>query len=266
MLIGLNFDLKKLMMTGEQGRVEVPINQFGGRFGVLGDPATYMSHDDGTRVAGGLNLVVTYQKTGGVYTLDATIERGFTPGAIGFGESEEPKTVAEEITEALLESEAGKQNSHDLLMRSGFRPLSGKNSLAAYLPMPDGYVQYRSVNGTGKEFITLHKNGWRNLTGKTGGHAELLSHLNSLKEEEVIIEGNFPAYGTQTLINYGYDPEIDQSGRSRYTHKDGHSARVSMNSISHTDKHGFKKRFYDLDKLRTHLATTHGHPFGKKKS
>jgi len=92
MLIGLNFDLKKLMMTGEQGRVEVPINQFGGRFGVLGDPATYMSHDDGTRVAGGLNLVVTYQKTGGVYTLDATIERGFTPGAIGFGEE-----AAEEV-------------------------------------------------------------------------------------------------------------------------------------------------------------------------
>jgi hypothetical protein len=51
-----------------------------------------MSHDDGTRVAGGLNLVVTYQKTGGVYTLDATIERGFTPGAIGFGEE-----AAEEV-------------------------------------------------------------------------------------------------------------------------------------------------------------------------
>jgi hypothetical protein len=83
MLIGVNFDLKKIMLVGEQGRVEVPINQFGGRSGVLGDPTSYVSKDDGTRVSGGLNLVVTYQKTGGVYTLDARIERGFTPMAFG---------------------------------------------------------------------------------------------------------------------------------------------------------------------------------------
>lgn len=93
MLIGINFDLKKLLMTGEQGRVEVPLNQFGGRFGTLGSPDGYVSADDGIkdRAPGGLNLVVTYQKTGGVYTLDATIERGAMAPAIGFGESEELK-------------------------------------------------------------------------------------------------------------------------------------------------------------------------------
>jgi hypothetical protein len=86
MMIGINFDLKKIMMMGEQGRVEVPITQFGGRFGALGDPSSFVSKDDGTRVAGGLNLVITYQKTGGVYTLDVHIERGFVPSAMGFGE------------------------------------------------------------------------------------------------------------------------------------------------------------------------------------
>jgi hypothetical protein len=116
MLIGLNFDLKKLMMTGEQGRVEVPINQFGGRFGVLGDPATYMSHDDGTRVAGGLNLVVTYQKTGGVYTLDVQIEHGAK--AIGFGE----ETVTEEtVTEETAHDESHKENPfHKVLTAHGY--------------------------------------------------------------------------------------------------------------------------------------------------
>jgi hypothetical protein len=86
MMIGINFDLKKILMTGEQGRVEVPLSQFGGRFGVLGSPDGFVSGDDGIkdRVPGGLNLVVTYQKTGGVYTLDATIEHGAQ--AVGFGE------------------------------------------------------------------------------------------------------------------------------------------------------------------------------------
>ena len=88
MLVGINFDLKKILMTGEQGRVEVPLSMFGGRFGVLGAPGSFVSSDDGitNRVPGGLNLVVTYQKTGGVYTLDATIQRGVLPGAVGFGE------------------------------------------------------------------------------------------------------------------------------------------------------------------------------------
>ena len=88
MLVGVNFDLKKILLTGEQGRVETPISQFGGRFGVLGDPSSFVSQDDGIkdRVHGGLNLVVTYQKTGGVYTLDVTIQQGFQPAAIGFGE------------------------------------------------------------------------------------------------------------------------------------------------------------------------------------
>jgi hypothetical protein len=88
MLIGINFDIKKILMTGEQGRVEVPLTMYGGRYGALGDPSTFISQDDGIskRVPGGLNLVITYQKTGGVYTLDASIERGALPHAVGFGE------------------------------------------------------------------------------------------------------------------------------------------------------------------------------------
>ena len=86
MLIGIQFDMKKILMTGDHGRVEVPLVQYGGRYGVLGAPNSYVSSDDGTRVPGGLNLVVNYVKTGGVYTLDAAIEQGMQSTAVGFGE------------------------------------------------------------------------------------------------------------------------------------------------------------------------------------
>lgn len=75
-LIGLHFDLKKLLITGDVGRLVAPLTQFGGRYGVLGNPSSFISSDDGTRVPGGLNLVVTYIKTGGVYSLEAQIEHG----------------------------------------------------------------------------------------------------------------------------------------------------------------------------------------------
>ena len=96
MVVGINFDLKALLMTGVQGRVEVPLNMYGGRFGALGGPS-FVSADDGitNRVPGGLNLVVTYQKTGGVYTLDATIEHGVK--AIGFGEEVVSEAAEEPI-------------------------------------------------------------------------------------------------------------------------------------------------------------------------
>jgi len=91
-IIGLNFDPKKILLTGEQGRVTVPLTQFGGRYGILGGPEL-VSQDDGisNRIPGGLELVVAHQKTGGVYTLNVEIQHG--SGAVGFGE----EVVAEEV-------------------------------------------------------------------------------------------------------------------------------------------------------------------------
>ena len=100
MLIGINFDLKSLMLIGDHGRVSVPLNQFGGRYGVLGtmpDPTGhddgYVEHDDGIshRIPGGLKLTVTFQKIAGIYTLTAQIEHG--SAMVGFGEEAADKPV-----------------------------------------------------------------------------------------------------------------------------------------------------------------------------
>ena len=76
MIVGLHFNMREVAFPGNQGRSTVPVTQYGGRHGVLGDPGSYVSQDDGTRIPGGLSLVITFQKTGGVYTLDAHLERG----------------------------------------------------------------------------------------------------------------------------------------------------------------------------------------------
>lgn len=90
-IIGINFDLKKVMMVGDTGRVAVPLTQFGGRFGFLTPGSGEVTHDDGIshRVPGGLNMVITWTKTGGVYSLDAKIEHGAS--IVGFGEGEVKK-------------------------------------------------------------------------------------------------------------------------------------------------------------------------------
>lgn len=86
-LIGINFNLKSIMMPGESGRVVVPLNRFGGRYGVLNAPHTdYIGQDDGIGIPGGLNLVLTYVKTNGTYSLDAVIEHGSV--TLPFGEEE----------------------------------------------------------------------------------------------------------------------------------------------------------------------------------
>ena len=87
-LIGVNFNLKSIMMVGPQGQTSVPLNRFGGRYGTLGGPE-YISKDDGTGVPGGLNLVVSWTKTGGVYSLNFHIEHSAT--AVGFGEDVKKK-------------------------------------------------------------------------------------------------------------------------------------------------------------------------------
>jgi len=92
-MIGLNFDLNKLMLVGSQGRAVVPMTQYGGRFGVLGGPFDhYVSKDDGIsgRLPGGLNLVVTFQKNSGVYSLDVQIERGVATGEFIEGAQQKP--------------------------------------------------------------------------------------------------------------------------------------------------------------------------------
>jgi hypothetical protein len=83
-MVGINFNLKEIMMTGDMGSTKVPLNRFGGRYGTLGGPE-YISHDDGTGIPGGLSLVVSWTKTGGVYSLNVHIEH--SAGAVGFGEA-----------------------------------------------------------------------------------------------------------------------------------------------------------------------------------
>ena len=88
-IVGINFNLKGIMLNGDNGRTKVPITRFGGRYGYLPHPVeghddALIRHDDGTGIPGGLELVVTWQKTGGVYTLNVEIEHGST--AVGFGE------------------------------------------------------------------------------------------------------------------------------------------------------------------------------------
>ena len=75
-VVGLHFDMRSIIFTGVEGRVTVPVTQYGGRYGALGDPSSFISKDDGTRIPGGLNLVVTFQKNASVYTVDLRLERG----------------------------------------------------------------------------------------------------------------------------------------------------------------------------------------------
>lgn len=86
-LIGINFNLKALMLIGDSGHVSVPLTQFGGRYGILdlendplglGHDHGYVQQDDGIshRLPGGLKLTVAFVKTGGVYSLSAKIEHG----------------------------------------------------------------------------------------------------------------------------------------------------------------------------------------------
>jgi hypothetical protein len=75
-VVGLNFDMRAVTFMGDTGRVMVPVTQYGGRYGVLGDPGSYVSSDDGTRLPGGLMLSITFTKTGGIYHMEARLERG----------------------------------------------------------------------------------------------------------------------------------------------------------------------------------------------
>lgn len=88
MLVGLNFDVKSVMLKGTVGTVRVPMNQFGGRYGLLGGHPQ-VSADDGIshRLPGGLVLVVAFTNTRGIYTLDVHLESGHE-GHFGMSESE----------------------------------------------------------------------------------------------------------------------------------------------------------------------------------
>ena len=179
MMIGINFDLKKILMTGEQGRVEVPLSQFGGRFGVLGSPDGYVSGDDGIkdRVPGGLNLVVTYQKTGGVYSLDATIEHGAK--AIGFGE------------EIVTEENSSVENHHPFgiaAVNNGYKhsqTTKVKGAMHHQFVHPKTGHSINLVNH-GSNFWSAHV-GDKQFRHSPGGADEVQQfhqHLGSLKKKE----------------------------------------------------------------------------------
>lgn len=91
-IIGINFNLKAIMLIGNAGRTVVPLTRFGGRYGYVLHHHTVHSvigADDGFNIPGGLNLVVTWVKTGGVYSLDAHIEHG--SDVLPIGETEVKK-------------------------------------------------------------------------------------------------------------------------------------------------------------------------------
>jgi hypothetical protein len=81
-VIGLNFDLRSMHFHGEQsGNIELPLTQFGGRYGYLGTDGS-ISHDDGIshRIPGGLKLVLHWVNINGVYTVDGRIARNHEEG------------------------------------------------------------------------------------------------------------------------------------------------------------------------------------------
>jgi len=167
MLIGINFDLKKIMLNGDTGRVEVPLTQYGGRFGVGVDPGTYIGKDDGTRVHGGLNLVITFHKTGGVYNLDAQIEKG-APGVIGFGE----EAIAEN------EEKIGKADIFHHLTKHGFEYSPDEMGNDSY-HHPSGHSFY--VGKHGDNFWHEHNGQEKASGGAFPGHTNYTSALHAAK-------------------------------------------------------------------------------------
>ena len=93
-IIGLNFNLKAVMLVGNAGQMSVPLTRFGGRYGYLPHPEHehedgLIRSDDGFNFPGGLNIVFSWVKTAGVYSLDAHIEHG--SDTLPIGETEEVK-------------------------------------------------------------------------------------------------------------------------------------------------------------------------------
>ncbi len=76
-LVGINFDLNEVKFIGDAGIVEIKLNAFGGRYGFL-DQSGLVKKDDGLTnvLPGGLFLIIYYQKSGGIYSMDCQLKRG----------------------------------------------------------------------------------------------------------------------------------------------------------------------------------------------
>ena len=160
-MVGINFNLKGVMLAGDSGRTTVPLNRFGGRYGTLGGPE-YISHDDGTGVPSGLNLVVTWVKTVGVYSLTVQIEHG--AGAVGFGE--------EMVNEA-------KVDIHSKLVHHGFNTKGAdSNGVTVYNHKTKGNIMIGS--GSNPRWSHISGKGLNSQGHATGeGHASLKKYLET---------------------------------------------------------------------------------------
>lgn len=177
-MVGINFNLKGVMLTGDSGRTMVPLNRFGGRYGTLGGPE-YISHDDGTGVPAGLNLVVTWVKTGGVYSLTVQIEHGAS--ALPFGE----EVVAEgvdsygEINGKPEKFDKKFANTHARLVHHGFNTKgTDSNGVTVYNHKTKGNIMIGSGSNPRWSHVSgkgLNSQGY--ATGK--GHASLKKHLET---------------------------------------------------------------------------------------
>jgi hypothetical protein len=157
-MVGINFNLKSVMLTGPMGSTTVPLNRFGGRYGTLGGPE-YVSHDDGTGIPGGLSLIVSWAKTGGVYSLNAHIEHGST--AMGFGES---------VNEELIHGKKLNPEQHKKVLSAYVHRHTGEHKPAwAKKPMQNGQA-YKPTHATDKEWVHDHafhfNKGTNNLSAK----------------------------------------------------------------------------------------------------
>jgi hypothetical protein len=168
-LIGINFDLKSIMLNGASGRVTLPINQFGGRYGYVNPnphDANVISHDDGIshKIPGGLELVITHQKTGGVYTLTAEIQHG--SNKIGFGE---------EVNEELIHGKKLSPEQHKKVLSAYVHRHTGEHKPAwANKPMPNGNA-YKPTHDTDKAWVHDHAFHFNKKTGNLSAkhkHAE----------------------------------------------------------------------------------------------
>ena len=81
--IGVSFDVNAAKFAQDSGVVELPLTQFGSRYG-FSDMDGVVKKDDGIsgRVPGGLKLVIHYVKTKGLTTLEANIEQGALPASL----------------------------------------------------------------------------------------------------------------------------------------------------------------------------------------
>jgi hypothetical protein len=185
MLVGINFNLKAIMLIGDQGQVKVPITRFGGRYGYLNHDKQHdghdhddqvICHDDGTGIPGGLVLSVIWHKTGGVYSLNVAIEHGATVLGMGEDTTDLKKKVT---TEALAQLSPQKSKGY---FHQEIRSKSG-SSVKITASSPAGPFNVRLYHGFGEKFGNKHS-AEKTLAGAHSWAAKQLG-LNHVNEGEI---------------------------------------------------------------------------------